>query len=140
MEPTAASTGLLEVGLLQVAASALVMLLVGWLWYSPFLFGKAWIRHSGIRPGDIRPRDAQRGRIFSVLVAFANSYLIGLLSLTAQSLTLWALCIVTVWLFIALDQFNNLVWRRDPLSLFLLQAFRSLFVLFAGAMVFYFWR
>lgn len=134
------ASNLPDVPLLTVAVAAAAMMLVGWLWYSPFLFGKAWVRHSGIRPGDIRPKDAQRGHVFAVIVAFVGAYLLGMLSAHATNLPTLLLSIVFVWLFIALDQFNSLVWRRDPFSLFLLQAFRSLATLTVGALVFYFWR
>ncbi|HXK35039.1 MAG TPA: DUF1761 family protein [Candidatus Paceibacterota bacterium] len=36
---------------LAVILAALATMIVGALWYSPFLFGKLWLRYSGVMPG-----------------------------------------------------------------------------------------
>jgi hypothetical protein len=124
---------------LEILVAAIVMMLVGILWYSRFLFGKAWIRHSGIRLGDIRPEDARRGHIFGIITAFISATLLGLLVGHTGKVHALFHAVFFIWIFVMLEQFNSFVWRRDPFALFLLQAFRSLFSLLAGAAVFYFW-
>jgi hypothetical protein len=137
MEPV--PTTLPEVQFLPVIISAVVMMLVGSLWYSSFLFGKAWVRHTGIRATDIRPSETRRGYIVSVFTCLLSAYLLGIIAAhVGQSRTLFC-GVALIWLFVMVEQLNGFLWRRDPLALFLLQAFRSLFALLAGALVFYFW-
>jgi hypothetical protein len=128
------------VSLLPMAVSALAMLIVSSAWYSQALFGKAWRKHTGIRPGDIRGNDARRGHIFSALTAIITAYLLGLCAAHSGDTPMLFYGVVFVWIFVVLEQLSNIVWRRDPFALFLLQAFRSLATLLVGALVFYFWR
>ena len=138
MEETATYTWPV-VDILPVLVSAFAMLVVSSFWYSQALFGKAWRRHTGIRPGDIKPGDARRGHIYSGIVAIITAYLLGLSAAHSGDTPMLFYGVVFVWLFVVLEQFNSIVWRRDPFALFLLQAFRSLATLVAGALVFYFW-
>lgn len=122
-----------------VVASAAVMIAVGSIWYSPFLFGKAWVRHTGIRPNDIRPAEMRRNYLIGAIVALLTAYLLGAMALhIGHSRTLFCGA-GFVWLFVMFEQLSGFLWRRDPFALFLLQAFRSLFSLMAGALVFYLW-
>ncbi|MEQ9813301.1 MAG: DUF1761 domain-containing protein [Azospirillaceae bacterium] len=43
-----------EINWLAVVAAALSMFVVGGLWYSPLLFGRAWQRAAGLGDGDLR--------------------------------------------------------------------------------------
>ncbi len=128
-----------EVHLLSVAIAAIAMMVVNLLWYSPFLFGKAWTRHTSIRPGDIRPKDARLGTIYTIIASLISAYLLGLLTAHTGHTRTMLCAVALVWLFIALEKLSNVIWRRDPMALFLLQAFRSLATLTAGSLVFYFW-
>lgn len=123
-----------------VVLSAVAMMLVGAFWYSHFLFGKAWMRLSGIRPSDIRPEEARRGYIFSILFSLLTAYLLGVCAAHANGShhALYG-AVGFVWLFILAEQANGFLWEKQPFALFLLQAFRSLFSLLAGATVFLFW-
>ena len=40
---------------LAVAISALAAFLIGWAWYSPFLFANVWMKEIGMNPDDMRP-------------------------------------------------------------------------------------
>ena len=41
---------MVQVNYLAVLVAALVVFVLGWLWYSPFLFYKPWMRAKGIDP------------------------------------------------------------------------------------------
>ena len=121
-------------------ASALVMLLVGALWYSPFLFGRAWRQLSGIRPGDIRPQEARIGYVVAIIFTLLTAYMIGLVATHAGGKIFALLAAVfMIWLFILAELAHGFIRQKQPFALFLLQAFRSLFALLAGAAVFFFW-
>ena len=131
---------LYELNPLETGLAALVMVVLGALWYSPLMFGKSWTRLSGVRPGDIRPRDARRNTITGVITSLIAAILLGAIALHAgeRAVMLYA-GVGFIWLFVMLEQMNHMSWERQPFSLFLLHAFRSLAVLMAGASVFYFW-
>lgn len=131
---------LASVSPVAVALSALAILIVSMVWYSPFMFGRAWIRHTGIRPGDMRPSDVRRGYIIATFVALLTAYLLGLVAVhTASNMIALLVTAGFIWLFVMLELLNGFTWRREPFALFLIQSFRSLFSLLAGALVFYFW-
>ncbi|MBN8543489.1 MAG: DUF1761 domain-containing protein [Alphaproteobacteria bacterium] len=131
---------LADVSPFAVVLSAVAMMIVGSLWYSSFFFGKAWMRLSGIRMSDIRPDEARRGYVFATIFALLIAYLLGVVAAHAGSNT-HALYggVSLIWLFVMAEQANGFVWEKQPFALFLLQAFRSLFSLLAGATVFLFW-
>lgn len=129
-----------HLNLLAVGAATVAMLVAGGLWLSPFLFGKAFARLSGIRPGDIRPADARRNFITALITALVASALLGLVSAHAGDNKIMLFSGVGfIWLFIMLEQLNSTVWQRQPIALFLLLTLRSLVSLMAGAAVFFFW-
>jgi hypothetical protein len=131
---------LADVSPLAVILSAVVMMVVGSLWYSSFFFGKTWMRLSGIRMSDIRPDEARRGYVFATFFALLIAYLLGVVAAHAGG-NMHALYggVGLIWLFVMAEQANGFVWEKQPFALFLLQAFRSLFSLLAGATVFLFW-
>lgn len=53
-----------------VIAAALACFAIGGLWYSPILFGRAWMRETGVT--DEKQRQSSMGRIFG-LAALANA-------------------------------------------------------------------
>lgn len=75
---------------LPAIVAAVSAFIVGGLWYSPLLFGKAWQRETGLT--DEQLASANKGRIFGVafilclLAAIAFSMFIGLFGARADSL------------------------------------------------------
>lgn len=123
-----------------IAVAAFAMLIVGGIWVSPVLFGRAWMRLSGIRLGDIRPADVRRNFIVSLVTSLLSAFLLGLVAAHAgdNSKLLFA-GVGFLWLFVMLEQLHQTFWQRQPFALFLLQTFRSLATLMAASTVFYFW-
>jgi hypothetical protein len=63
--------GILDINYFAVIAAALACFLIGGLWYSPLLFGNAWMRANGFSEADLK-----RG---SVPVIFGVAFLFSLL-------------------------------------------------------------
>lgn len=124
---------------LAIGASAFAIVLVNFLWISQPMFGRAWIRYSGIRPGDIRPAHARRGFILSCITALFVALLLGLIYLQTDDTPSLLFTVGFIWLFIMFQQLNAFYFRREPFALFLLVTFRSLASLLAGAAVYTFW-
>lgn len=59
---------------LAIFAAAVSMFLVGGLWYSPVLFGKAWQRETGLSDEELKQRNPARvfgpAFVLSLLMAF----------------------------------------------------------------------
>ncbi len=72
-----------SVRILPVLASAIAVFILGALWYSPVLFGKAWVRAHGYTEQKITEMRASAGRAYGisfacyVIMAVAMSILIG---------------------------------------------------------------
>lgn len=126
---------------LAVAASTFAILIIGFLWVSQPLFGRAFTRLSGIRPGDMRAEHFRNINIVRWLTAFISAILIGILHThIGKDSSVLIHSIVFIWLFIMLNQLNGFTFRREPFALFLLTTIRTLLTLLAGAAVFILWK
>lgn len=115
------------IGLWPVLLAGIASVLLGWLWYSPFFFGSAWMRLAGITP-----EMAERGKkrmhlntvlalIASMLIALVMSYLGAFLGVYdwfgALQLGFWC------WLgFTAPTMLGSVLWEQKPLSYYLIVA------------------
>ncbi len=125
---------------LAVLASAVTITLIGIIWYSQPLFGRAFIRLSGIRPGDLRPEHIRRTTIVSFVSAIFYAIMLGIVAKHSYNNgAMIAAAILFIWLFIMLTQLNGFLFRREPFALFLLTTLRSLITLMAGGLVFTLW-
>jgi hypothetical protein len=124
----------------RVAVAALVMLIISSLWFSPFMFARSWIRHTGIRPTDRTPANRRAGFIVRVFLVLLCSYLVGLFAIQTQGVPSALIAsVLLMWLFIMIEQLSSMIWRREPFALFLLLTTRSLVCISAAAIVYYVW-
>jgi Protein of unknown function (DUF1761) len=76
------------VRILPVLVSAIAVFALGALWYSPFLFGRAWVRAHGYTEEKIARMRASAGRAYAIsfacnlVMAVAMSILIGRMNVT----------------------------------------------------------
>lgn len=110
-----------------VLAAGIAAVLLGWLWFSPALFGSAWMRTTGMTP-----EMAERGKkrmhlttlialLASMLIAWVMSYVGILLGVYdwfgAVELGFWC------WLgFVAPTMLGMVLWEHRPVKLYLLNA------------------
>lgn len=73
--------GVLQINFLAVIAAALACFLIGGLWYSPLLFGNAWMRANGFTDADLKrgsmPVIFGAAFVFSLLMAANLAAFIG---------------------------------------------------------------
>jgi hypothetical protein len=105
-----------------VLASALILWMLGAVWYSPALFSKPWMAALGIVP-DASKKGLATGMIASfigdILVAFVLLHFI--LWSGAQTFGLGAFVGFITWLgFFAATQFPQGIYERRPAKLFLI--------------------
>jgi len=111
---------------LAVLVAAIATMLVGFLWYSPVLFAKPWMKEMGYDPND-KARTAEMKKTAGP--AYAGSLLASLLSAFVLALFLhWmraegartgATTGFHVWLgFVATVQFTGALFTRQSMKLF----------------------
>jgi Protein of unknown function (DUF1761) len=115
-----------HLNLLAVLAAALSTMVVGFLWYSPVLFAKPWMREMGIDPED-KARNAEMRK--SAGPAYAGSMFAALVSafilamflheFHAATISLGVLVGFHVWLgFVATVQFTGALFTKQSMKLF----------------------
>jgi hypothetical protein len=115
-----------NLNLLAVLVAAIFTMVVGFVWYSPILFAKPWMREMGYDPNDkAKVREMQK----SAGPAYFGSFIAGLVSafilalflheMHAQSLGFGLLVGSHVWLgFVATVQLTGVLFRKQSMKLF----------------------
>lgn len=119
---------------------------IGALWYSPILFGKEWMTLMKISEKDIDAAKA-KGMWKSYLTHFiAHIVSFGVLAffIASSNATTPADGVFIgfiVWLgFIVPMGISNLLWRKDPFKLVLIDTFQLLTVLLVGGAIIGAWK
>jgi hypothetical protein len=135
----------LEVNLLAVLVAAIAVFVIGGLWYSPLLFGKAWMRAHGHTPEKMEAMRAGVGRAYGLsflcylVMAVVMAVLIGATdTVTALGgVRLGALC----WLgFAATIGLIANLFSDKPLATYLLDAGYQLVYLTVMGAILASWR
>ena len=111
---------------LAILASAIAAMVLGFLWYSPLLFAKAWTREMGYDPSDKAKMDEMKK---SAGPAYAGSLAASLLSaftlalilhgMQAQTLHFGVMASFHIWLgFVATVQFTGALFAKQSMKLF----------------------
>lgn len=130
----------LPFGWMPAAIAFVLMSALYQLWLSPRMFGRAWTRHTSIRPSDMRAADKRRLLLTSLLGRAIATLLLG--AAAAHTLgnprMLYATA-VAVWLLFTFDQLLGVLARKEPVGLYFLLTLRSLLALLLGAAVYHVW-
>lgn len=66
-----------DINYAAVIVAALASFVLGWLWYSPALFGKSWMRLSDITPTtEQKKKGMTQGMLFGLIAALVMSYVL----------------------------------------------------------------
>lgn len=106
----------------SVLLSALAAFLFGWFYYSPWVFGKAWARASHVslreQPGFLRLSAA-----YAVLVLLAIGMHFAIEMVHAKNLIeAGRLAGLLVLFFVMPFELSKVIWERQPLGYFLVNA------------------
>lgn len=111
-----------QIDLLAILLAALVNLLIGFVWYSPWLFGKYWKKLSGFgeeyRRGKLAP-------LWAFLISLVTAYILGffVVFLGVTTVTDGMFVGFLIWFgFIATTLISKMIWNRAPFKLFLIEA------------------
>lgn len=131
-----------EVNYWAVLVAGLAVMLVGSVWYTPAVFGKAWMKLSGITMSDLEKMKKQ-GMATSYLMAFVGTLIMAYVLAhfndlaSANKVSEGLQTAFWVWLgFVATNHIGMVLWERRPWKLFFLHTGQSLVsLLVAGAIL-----
>lgn len=123
-----------EVSYTAVVVAAVVSFIIGFLWYSPLLFGKMWMRLMGLT--EQKMKEAKKGMaktmafgfIATLVMSYVMAHIIGFSG--AATATEGAMGGFWVWLgFVATIMLGSVLWESRPFSLYLINSLHYLVVL-----------
>ena len=108
-----------EVNWLAVLAAAISAFLLGGLWYSPALFGKAWQRGAGLTDEQLKGGNPAKiyGGAFAFSLVAAATFAMFLGKVPAATATAYGLCAGLTW--VAASFGINYLFERRPFGLLL---------------------
>ena len=115
-----------HLNLLAIFVAAISTMLVGFLWYSPFLFAKPWMREMGYDPNDKASADKMRksaGPAYtaSLIASLVSAFVLAIFfhEMHVQGLEYGLLVGSHVWLgFVATVQLTSALFMKQSMKLF----------------------
>jgi hypothetical protein len=111
---------------LAILVAAISTMVVGFLWYSPLLFGKPWMKEMGYDPNDIAKTEEMKknagpayGGSFVASLISAFTLALILHGLRAEDLHFGLMASFHIWLgFVATVQFTGALFTKQSMKLF----------------------
>jgi hypothetical protein len=111
---------------LAIFVAAVSTMVVGFLWYSPLLFAKAWAREMGYDMNDKAKMDEMKksagpAYVGSFVASFISAFTLGLIlhGLHAEDLHFGLMAGFHIWLgFVATVQFTGALFMKQSMKLF----------------------
>ena len=133
---------------LAILVAAISTMILGFLWYSPLLFAKAWTREMGYDPNDKAKMDEMKK---SAGPAYAGSFAASLLSaftlalilhgMRAESLHFGMMASFHIWLgFVATVQFTGALFAKQSMKLFAINTGYQLVCFLAMGAILVLWK
>lgn len=130
-----------DINFVAILVATIAQMAIGFVWYSPGVFGSAWMKHVGLTQ-----KDAENGAgsamlqgVASTLIAtYFLAVLVGALGLSTPKEVFCATLVLSLSTLIPLE-LNNVIWGRGPIGLFYINAGHAVVSLFAAALVLVMW-
>jgi hypothetical protein len=115
-----------QIDLLTVFVAAVLNMVIGFLWYSKWLFGPAWTRHAKTKMGSATAAHMLYGFVVSLVIAYFLGFFEAYLGVT--SVTDGMFVGFCAWLgFVATTQVSGCIWNEKPIRLFFVDTGFKLF-------------
>lgn len=111
----------MDVNIYTIIAAAIINLLLGYLWYSPLLFGRIWVKEHNLDSSFLRPSSLHYlgAIIVAIVTAWVFSILIHWFEITFI-LTGMQFGFL-IWLgFVATAQFSGVIWAQKTIRAYLI--------------------
>ena len=124
---------------LAVIICTFFSLVLGFLWYTPILFGRSWMMLVGIKENEVDSKQAMKGYLFSIVSSFLAVLLLAvfmnLISINGFLYGMYLGAAVGI-LFIATTVIGNDIFERRPFKLSLINAgYRVAYFTIVGAIL-----
>lgn len=130
------------INLLSVFVAAIAANILGFLWYSPAMFGKKWLELSGMKSEDASAAKKQgmgKTLVISFLTSLVMAYVLAYVVYLTQASTLWGGITVGFWAwlgFVATFTANSVLFEKKSWSLwFLNNGYNLLSIALMGAIL-----
>ena len=130
-----------DFSLFGVYVAALAGMAVGFVWYSPGVFGKKWIALMGISEAECK-ENKKKGMFKTLLLAYVNllimAFVMEYVFVAVQAKTLgdafWIS--VLIWAgFVATVLFGAVLWEKKPMGVFNINALHYLATMIVMALI-----
>lgn len=109
----------IQIDYLTVFIAALLNMIIGFFWYSKWLFGPAWMKLSKIKKMQPSTLLMFYGFIISLIIAYFLAFFEAVLGITTVTDGMFVGFLL--WLgFVLTTQINQVVWGKTPFRLFFL--------------------
>ncbi|MBL4694183.1 DUF1761 domain-containing protein [Candidatus Gracilibacteria bacterium] len=134
----------MEVNYLALLVASAAAFVAGALWYSPMLFGKAWMKETGITAADAKKNCKNPAMTYgiaflsNVVTAYVLWYFMGMLEIVGSEAA--AMLAFWIWLgFMAMKDLGGMLWEGSSFNLFLINTSHRLVNLVIMALIFANW-
>lgn len=112
----------IQIDYFTVAVAAVLNMIIGFFWYSKWLFGSSWMKLCKIKEEDCKCKmSLLYGFIVSLVIAYFLAFFEGYLGVT--TVTDGMVIGLCIWLgFVATTQISSVIWGKEPLQLFAIHA------------------
>ncbi|HUD03966.1 MAG TPA: DUF1761 domain-containing protein [Candidatus Paceibacterota bacterium] len=114
-----------NINLWSVLVAAVAAFVVGYVWYSPAVFGKQWVKASGMTDESMKGKKEGMAKklLLSFICTVVTAYIAAVLyhSLYITSGTQLLALVFAVWLgFTAATKSGNIIFARESLTVYLI--------------------
>ena len=131
---------MLPVNLLAVLIAAVVSMAVGFIYYSPYVVGKPWMKLMGYTEKDMKPTGSEMGKLYgtSLVLAVITAFMLSHIMIMSQNtynypaLMTGVTSAFFVWLgFVMPVQLTQTLFSKNPIQLFGINTGHQLLALIA---------
>lgn len=128
-----------------IITAAIASVVVGSLWYGP-LFGKIWMRESGVQKPEVMTPEAKssmkRGYIITLVAALTTAFIVDhFVGVIGVGTGAWYIFAFLLWLGFIVPTYalNSVLWEGKSIKLYWINVFYYLVMLELYALIFVFW-
>lgn len=126
-----------DINLTAVLVASVAYMIIGFLWYSPMLFGKSWVKASGMNKKGMGPT-----YLASFITVFITSYVLAHFIDLADAESPKAALQAAFWIwlgFMATKSLSGVLWKGEPIQLYAINVAYDLVGLGVASLILTMW-